>query len=928
MACATLGFLPGTALAAEPDSGDQSQPSTVTEPTGTKPTGTEPSAEPNAGHDDGGAPGDAAPQQRETDGSDGTAATGPSARDAAADVAAPDNVAALLDATSITSATIEFGFNNVQQGAAPAGGCNYFVAGKTQGLSSDYRSIDGDVYVVKKGTDGSTELVSVSTRCSTAAGSDKINQRFLFTNGTGETAADGSTSIQWTGAGTVNAYGGLVSWYFEDPKLELDAAGDGTITARLGGFGSSMADPEVKVPLEPRDGIEIATIRGAAIVDGAISINPLYAGVDYFPLTDVLNLDSPRTTVSAISDAAKANNPNWGAWPESFLDFQYATGLSSYWHSSGLSADPLKPPLPIEVALNGQAPDYSLLFVQEPVNAVLSAGVNVTFTAKAISKDGTPSLQWQVKRAGGEWTDLVGETREDLVLTAITVADWNGASVRAVASLAGASITTNAALLTVTQEVAPSFTTQPNSVSAGVESSAYFEVKAVGYPTPTVQWQRKAADGTWSNIAGASYPWFSYYPVAEADQGAVFRALATNSVGSTPSQEVTLTVTKAAATITYQPKSTAAFIGGNAYISVEVEGAPQPKIVWERSADGENWEVMPGRTRSLLAFSPVTAEDGNYSYRARASNGLGDEQISTSARVTVLEPSNPPVHVFPSTDIDPSIDNTIEFTFGKLPEIPAGRQGIIRWGIIDKTVWQPGDAPVEIGSFLAGSPAGLGDWSWFTTATWVPANSFDQSKEYGFAFFFAPSDGKATLPQLDMFVPISLGEAPAITTQPSGASVAAGTTAVFSVTASGSPAPGYQWQTKSGDDWVAVDGAQTADLSVSTTLADSGSQFRVVVSNGIGADAISDPATLTVTPSVTTQPSTPGTPGAPGAVPGSAAGGSSAAALASTGFDSLVPGALSVLGLMAGGFALMMTRRARVARATESLDPSSDPGNR
>lgn len=817
--------------------------------------------------------------------------------------------AAARDTTAISTATIEFGFNDVQQGAAPAGGCNFFVAGKTQGLSSDYKSIDGDVYVVKKHADGSTELVGVNTRCSPATGSAKINQRFLFTNGTGQTAADGSTSIHWTGAGTINAYGGLVSWYFEDPVLELNATGNGTITARAGGFGSSMADPNVKVPLAPRDGVEIATVRGASIVDGQLSIDPVYPGVDYFPLTDPVDQNSPRTTVSAIPDAAKANNASWGSWPESFVDFQYATGLSSYWHSSGLSADPNKPPLPIDVVINGSAPDYSLIFVQEPADTVLSAGDDVTLTARAISKNGTPALHWQVKRAGGEWADLEGETGNDLVLKAVSVSDWNGTALRAIASLDGDSIATNPATLSVTQPAAPTFTTQPESKTAGVDGSAYFEVAAVGYPTPTVLWQRKAADGSWNNVPGAVYPWFSYYPVVQADQGAVFRALATNSNGSTQSQEVTLTVTTSAATITYQPRNTAAFIGGNGYIGVGVEGAPRPTIVWERSADGSAWETIPNSNRDLLTFSPVAPDDGNFSYRARVSNGLGDEEVSAAARITVVEQATPPVFAFPAQNLDPTVENTVEYTFGKLPDIPAGRQGEFRWGIIAQSVWQPGNAPVDIDAFLSGTPAGLGDWSWYTGGSTIPANSFDPRQHYGFAFFFAPTDGKPNLPQFDMFVPITLGEAPTITTQPTSTTVPVGTTGVFTVVATGTPAPSYQWQKKTGDGWVDLAGAHSAELSVPTTVMDSAAGYRVVVTNGIGAAAVSAEATLVVTPKIGGQPGTTAVP-----QPGSAgaAANSQSAALANTGFESTILGSVAALLVLAGG--LIVTQRRRLMR--------------
>ena len=45
-----------------------------------------------------------------------------------------------------------------------------------------------------------------------------------------------------------------------------------------------------------------------------------------------------------------ANASFWGSWPQSFVDFQQATGLGSYWYSSGGAADDEKPQDPISVS--------------------------------------------------------------------------------------------------------------------------------------------------------------------------------------------------------------------------------------------------------------------------------------------------------------------------------------------------------------------------------------------------------------------------------------------------------------------------------------------------------------------------------------------------------------------------------------------------
>ncbi len=84
--------------------------------------------------------------------------------------------------------------------------------------------------------------------------------------------------------------------------------------------------------------------------------------------------------------------------------------------------------------------------------------------------------------------------------------------------------------------------------------------------------------------------------------------------------------------------------------------------------------------------------------------------------------------------------------------------------------------------------------------------------------------------------------APTITAQPANQSVAVGQTATFSVTATGTAPLSYQWQ-KNG---TAIGGATSASYTTPvTTLADSGEQFSVTVSNVVG-NMPSSTATLTV----------------------------------------------------------------------------------
>ena len=97
---------------------------------------------------------------------------------------------------------------------------------------------------------------------------------------------------------------------------------------------------------------------------------------------------------------------------------------------------------------------------------------------------------------------------------------------------------------------------------------------------------------------------------------------------------------------------------------------------------------------------------------------------------------------------------------------------------------------------------------------------------------------------------------PSITVQPGNASIVAGQSATFSVTASGTAPLNYQWR-KNG---TAINGATSASYTTpAETTSDNGAQFTVLVSNSAGS-LTSNVAILTVTtapvaPSITSQPS-------------------------------------------------------------------------
>jgi hypothetical protein len=102
--------------------------------------------------------------------------------------------------------------------------------------------------------------------------------------------------------------------------------------------------------------------------------------------------------------------------------------------------------------------------------------------------------------------------------------------------------------------------------------------------------------------------------------------------------------------------------------------------------------------------------------------------------------------------------------------------------------------------------------------------------------YSGPGISKQVIPQAVLYP----DSAPIIVTQPVGQSVEAGTTASFTVAASGSGNT-YQWRKNS----VNIAGATSATLSISPTIVGDAGSYSCIVSNGSGF-AISNAATLSV----------------------------------------------------------------------------------
>jgi len=191
-------------------------------------------------------------------------------------------------------------------------------------------------------------------------------------------------------------------------------------------------------------------------------------------------------------------------------------------------------------------------FTTQPASiAVVAPGTasfNVTVTGIP-----SPTLQWQLSTNGGSsFVDIAGATGSSYTTPATGAGD-DGNQYRIIATNGSGASTSDAATLTITVPAVPSFTTQPSSATITEGQDAQFTVAVSGTPTPTLQWQLSIdSGGNWSNINGATNTILDLTGVALVDNGRQFRAVASNTEGSTNSNAATLTVTAAPAIKAWQ----------------------------------------------------------------------------------------------------------------------------------------------------------------------------------------------------------------------------------------------------------------------------------------------------------------------------------------------------------------------------------------
>ncbi len=466
-----------------------------------------------------------------------------------------------------------------------------------------------------------------------------------------------------------------------------------------------------------------------------------------------------------------------------------------------------------DVALNGTAPGTGY----DQVAITSSDGVNLSnYPALIVSSNFTPAAGAQfaiiTEQGGGSVTGMFDGLPEGSVVTV-------GGQSFTITYLGG----TSGHDIVLTALSTSSVTTVPPTSQAVTAGNAATFNAAITGPTSTVQWLVSADGGlTFTQISGATSTTLTINNVTSAENGCLYEAVFTNSIGVAITSPATLTVDTAPVVIT-QPADESVNAGGSATFTATASGNPAPTVQWQVSSNGgQTYTPISGATSTTLTLTSVSASQSDDLYEAVFTNS-GGSVASNAATLTV--------DTLPVVTAAPTSQTIMAGGSATITAAGTGNPApTVQWEVsVDGGVTFNPVAGAESTTLLLSG---------------VPASSDGYEYE---AVFSNAAGGVASTPAT-----LTVQYAPVVTGQPSNQTVTGGNTVVFTAVASGEPAPTVQWElsTNSGLSFSPISGAISTTLTVIGVNSDyNGYEYEAVFTNSIGSTT-SNPATLTF-PSLT-----------------------------------------------------------------------------
>lgn len=339
--------------------------------------------------------------------------------------------------------------------------------------------------------------------------------------------------------------------------------------------------------------------------------------------------------------------------------------------------------------------------------------------------------------------------------------------------------------------------------------------------SPTSQTINQGSSITFTATGGAgsgAYAWGGDASGAGTTKTVTFNLLGSRTVtvyragdsnynqSNTASATITVIVPTSPPSIATHPASQTIATGNNVTFTVAASGTPTLTYQWRKG--GVN---IAGATSASYTISNLqTSHAGGYS--VLVSNSYGNA-TSNTATLTVTT-SAPSITTQPASQAV-NVGQPVNFSVVAVGSLPMSYQ------------WR------KNGVDISGA-----------TASSYSIGSVQASHAGGYSVYVSNAYGNIT----SSTATLTVSAAPVITSQPQNQSVAAGGTATFSVVATGSPAPSYQWR-KNGvnlSNGGNVSGATSATLTLTNAQSSDAATYTVYVSNSMGS-VTSNGATLTIT---------------------------------------------------------------------------------
>jgi subtilisin-like proprotein convertase family protein len=464
----------------------------------------------------------------------------------------------------------------------------------------------------------------------------------------------------------------------------------------------------------------------------------------------------------------------------------------------------------------------------QPQSRTNAAGTTATFSVTA---SGVPAPTYQWRRNNTNVTDggrVFGATTATLTVSNVAISDATSYTV-VVTNVAGAVTSAPPAFLTVATLL--SIIGQPQSRTNIAGTTATFTVTATGSAPLGYQWRRNNTNLTnGGNISGTTNATLTLSNVTASDV-AGYTVVVTNGAGaatSAPPATLTVWVPPVISGVNMQP-SGPVIAGTNLSLCVAATGTGPLSYRWRRNGinlvdGGRTW----GASASCLTITNVQAADSG-NYVVVVTNVAASV---TSAPPTVLSVLFLPVIIGPPQSRTNTAGTTATFTVTATGSSPLGYQ------------WRRNNTNLTNGGNISG-----------TTAATLTVSNVTASDATSYTVVVTNSAGVVTSAPPAWLTVLTR---PVITSQPQSRTNIAGTTATFTVTATGSTPLSYQWRrnnntvTNGGN----ISGTTTATLTVSNVTASDATSYTVVVTNSAGAVTSAPPAWLTVLtrPVITGQP--------------------------------------------------------------------------